>query len=224
MPAMPCTLRERRETIVDPRRQCEDLNHRLVDIILLGFCGVLAGCEDFGELAEGAKVPAGVLRAFLEFPPGIPAHDTVTRVFALLTPATVQEGLLPWLVERRGRPGDGLQGEGKTLGQTRPPPKLQAGHGVSAWAGQTGMTWGQGAVDAKANEITALPQLWALLALRDKIGTIEARGWQKALAETMGAGGGDYLLAVKDTQPTLPAEIPAAFATAATPPARSPRL
>jgi len=38
------------------------------------------------------------------------------------------------------------------------------------------------------------------------------------------AGGGDYLLAVKDNQPTLHAEIKAAFATAATPPARSPRL
>jgi predicted transposase YbfD/YdcC len=36
--------------------------------------------------------------------------------------------------------------------------------------------------------------------------------------------GGDYILAVKDNQPTVHAEIQAAFAAAATPPARSPRL
>jgi predicted transposase YbfD/YdcC len=49
-------------------------------------------------------------------------------------------------------------------------------------------------------------------------------GCQKAIAETIVAGGGDYSLAVKDNQPTLHAEIQAAFATAATPTVRSPRL
>jgi DDE_Tnp_1-associated len=56
MPTMTCALVERLQTIPDPRRQCENLKHRLVDIIILGFCGVLAGCEDFGEIAEWAKV------------------------------------------------------------------------------------------------------------------------------------------------------------------------
>jgi predicted transposase YbfD/YdcC len=95
---------------------------------------------------------------------------------------------------------------------------------VSAWAGQTGITLGQVAVAAKSKEITALPQLLALLDLRDKIVTTDAMGCQKAIAATIVKGGGDYLLAVKDTPPTVPAEIRAAFATAATPPARSSRL
>jgi len=49
-------------------------------------------------------------------------------------------------------------------------------------------------------------------------------GCQKAIAETIVDGGGDYILAVKDNQPTLHAEIQAAFATAPTPSARSSRL
>lgn len=49
-------------------------------------------------------------------------------------------------------------------------------------------------------------------------------GCQKESAQTIVEGGGDYILAVKDNQPTLHAEIQAAFATAATPPARSSRL
>src|SRR6266403_6334134 len=225
MPAMTCALVERLETIADPRRQCENLKHRLVDIIILGFCGVLGGGEDFVEIAEWAKGNEGFFRSFLELPQGIPAHDTFTRVFAMLKPATLQEVLLPWLWERRGVPGDWIHWEGKTMRHTgRLTPQLQALHLVSAWAGQTGLTLGQVAVDAKSNEITALPQLLALLDLRDKIVTTEAMGCQKDIAQTIVAGAGDYLLAVKDNQPTLPAEMQAAFATAATPPARSSRL
>lgn len=225
MPAMTCALVERLETIADPRRQGENLKHRLVDIIILGFCGVLAGCDDFVEIAEWAKVNEGFFRSFLALPHGIPAHDTFNRVFAMLKPTTLQEVLLPWLLERRGLPGDWIHLDGKTLRHTgRPTPQLKALHMVSAWAGQTGITLGQVVVDAKSNEITAMPQLLELLDLRDKIVTTDAMGCQKEIAKTIVAGRGDYILAVKENQPTLHAEIRAAFATVATPPARSSRL
>jgi len=224
VPVMTCALMERLETIADPRRQGENLKHRLVDIIILGFCGVLAGCDDFVEIREWAKVHEAVFRSFLELPHGIPAHDTFTRVFAMLTPAVLQEVLLPWLLERRGLPGDWIHVDGKTLRRTRcQRQKLKALHMVSAWAGQTGITLGQVAVDTKSNEITAMPQLLELLDLHDKIVTTDAMGCQKDIAETIVAGGGDYILAVKDNQPTLHAEIQAAFATAVPPPARSSR-
>ncbi len=225
MPPLTCALVERLETIADPRRQGENLKHRLVDIIILGFCGVLAGCDDFVEMAEWAQFNEVFFRSFLELPHGIPAHDTFTRVFAMLKPAPLQEVLLPWLLERRGLPGDWIHLDGKTLRQTRrTTPQLKALHVVSAWAGQTGLTLGQVAVNAKSNEIKAMPQLLEVLDLHDKIVTTDAMGCQKAIAETIVAGGGDYILAVKANQPTLHAEIQAAFATAATPPARSPRL
>src|SRR5262249_30486428 len=89
---------------------------------------------------------------------------------------------------------------------------------------QTGLTLGQVAVEAKSTEITALPQLLELLDLHDKIVTIDAMGCQKDIAAAIVAGGGDYLLAVKDNQPTLHAQMEAAFASAPTPPARSSRL
>jgi hypothetical protein len=202
MAAMRCALVERLEAIADPRRQGEKLKHRLVDIIILGFCGVLAGCEDFVEMAEWAKLNEAFFGSFLELPHGIPAHDTFTRVFALLNPATLQEVLLPWLLERRGVPGDWIHLDGKTMRQTRRrTPKLKALHVVSAWAGQTGITLGQVAVDAKSNEIAAMPQLLEVLDLREKIVTTDAMGCQKAIAETIVAGGGDYSLAVKEISP-----------------------
>jgi predicted transposase YbfD/YdcC len=225
MPVMTCALVERLQTIGDPRRQSENLKHPLVDIIILGFCGVLGGCDDFVEIAEWAKVNEEFFRSFLDLPHGIPAHDTFNRVFAMLKPTILQEVLLPWLRERRGLPGDWIHLDGKTLRQTgRTTPKLKALHMVSAWAGQTGLTLGQVAVDAKSNEITAMPELLELLDLHAKIVTTDAMGCQKAIAQTIVAGGGDYILAVKDNQPTLHAEIQAAFAATVPPPARSSRL
>jgi predicted transposase YbfD/YdcC len=225
MSAMTCPLVERLQTIPDPRRQGENLKHPLVDLIVLGFCGVLAGCDDFVELAEWGKVNEAFFRSFLELPHGIPAHDTFTRVFAMLKPTALQEVLLPWLLERRGVPGDWIHLDGKTLRQTRRrTQRLKALHVVSAWAGQTGITMGQVAVAAKSNEITAMPQLLALLDLRDKIVTTDAMGCQKAIAETIVAGEGDYILAVKDNQPTLHAELRTAFAQEAAPPPTSTRV
>jgi predicted transposase YbfD/YdcC len=224
MPAKTCALVERLQTIADPRRQCANRKHPLVDLIILGFCGVLAGCEDCVESAEWAQEHVAVLGTFLELPHGIPSHDTFTRVFALLQPAPLQEVLLPWLLERRGLPGEWIHLEGKTLRGTRcQSRKLKALQVVSAWAGQPGLTLGQVAVDTKANEITALPELLKLLDLRDKIVTIDAIGCQTELAQAMVEGGGDYGLVVKGNQPTLHTEVQAAFAPAPAPPRRSAR-
>jgi len=213
-----CELVERLRTIPDPRRQCLNLKHRLEEILILGFCGVLAGCDDFVEIAEWARQNDAFFRTFLELPNGIPSHDTFTRVLSIVKTSTLQEVLLPWLLQRRGLPGDWIHLDGKAMRHTRHNRKgLGALHVVSAWAGQTGLTLGQVAVDAKSNEITAMPQLLQLLDLRQKIVTIDAMGCQKDIAKIIVDGKGDYILAAKDNQPTLHAEIQAAFGTTDSP-------
>lgn len=224
MPPLTCALMEQLERIPDPRRQCANLKHPLVDVIMLGFCGVLAGCEDFVEITTWGKLHEAFLRTFLELPQGIPSHDTLTRVFAVLPAATLQAVLLPWLQERREVPDEWIHVDGKTLRGTRcKRQQLKALHVVSAWAGQAGLTLGQVAVEAKSNEITAVPELLKLLELQEKIVTLDAMGCQKAIAQTIMDGGGDYVLAVKDNQPTLHAELQAAFTQAPAPPLRSSR-
>jgi predicted transposase YbfD/YdcC len=216
MVSLSCDLVERLMTIPDHRRQCRNLRHRLVDILVLGFCGTLAGCDDFVEIADWAIDNVEFFRTFLELPNGIPSHDTFNRTFTTVQPAALQAVLLPWLLERRGLPGDWVHLDGKTMRHTR---RNSTGwgalHVVSAWAGQTGLTLGQVAVDAKSNEITALPQLLELLDLRHKIVTTDAMGCQKEIAQVIVDQKGDYILAAKDNQPTLHAEMQAAFAQAA---------
>src|SRR5262249_6239869 len=98
--------------------------------------------------------------------------------------------------------------DGKTLRRTFDRVKgLGALHVVSAWATANGITWGQVAVDAKSNEITAIPQLIELLDLKDCIVTIDAAGCQKNIAAQIVAQEADYVLALKDNQPTLHEQV-----------------
>src|SRR4051794_20657042 len=87
MTTLSCPLVEQLQTIPDPRRQCRNLKHRLVDVLLSGFCGVLAGCDNFVEIPDWARHHEDFLRTFLELPNGIPSHDTYNRVFATARPA-----------------------------------------------------------------------------------------------------------------------------------------
>ena len=90
MPALTGALGERRQTIADPRRPSATLNPRLVDLLSLGFCGGLAGGEDWVESAEGATVHEACFRAVLELPPSLPAPATFPRVLARRKPTTRQ--------------------------------------------------------------------------------------------------------------------------------------
>jgi predicted transposase YbfD/YdcC len=212
-----CGLRDALQTLTDPRRQCANLKHLFHDVLVLGFCGTVAGCDDFVEIAAWASHHEASLRTFLDLPNGIPSHDTFTRVFAMVSTPTLQAVLVPWLQQRRGLPDDSLLHiDGKAMRRTR---DKQHGLGplivVSAWASAAGLTLGQVAVNEKSNEITAIPELLQLLDLQDKVVTIDAAGCQKNIAADIKEQGGDYVLAVKDNQPTLHAEIATAFALAA---------
>ena len=70
-------------------------------------------------------------------------------------------------------------------------------HLVSAWASEARLTLGQVAVDAKSNEITAIPLLLELLDLKGATVTIDAMGCQKEIAQQIVDRGGDYVLALK---------------------------
>ena len=58
-------------------------------------------------------------------------------------------------------------------------------------------------VGDKSNEITAIPPLLELLALRGCIVTIDAMGCQREIAEQIVESGADYVLAVKENQGQL---------------------
>ena len=88
-------------------------------------------------------------------------------------------------------------------------------HLVSAWCQHNQITLGQLAVEEKSNEITAIPKLLEMLNLKKAVVSIDAMGCQREIAGQIKTQGGDYVLAVKDNQPTLHEKISALMDEAA---------
>jgi predicted transposase YbfD/YdcC len=181
--------------------------HLLIDIIVMAICGVIANCDDWEDIELFAKNRQTWFGRFLKLPNGIPSHDTFGRVFAQLDPRAFSRCCVAWLRAAADLVGLGhIVIDGKTLCGSASS-TLAALHLVSAWATEANLTLGEVAVDGKSNEITAIPKLLELLDLKGALVTIDAIGCQKAIAEKIVAGGGDYILAVKANQERLLEDI-----------------
>jgi hypothetical protein len=58
--------------------------HLLIDLVVIAICAVIADCDDWSDIAQFAQKREAWFRRFLKLPGGIPAHDTLERVFAAL--------------------------------------------------------------------------------------------------------------------------------------------
>jgi predicted transposase YbfD/YdcC len=181
-------------------------HHLLFDIIFIAICAVIADCDDWPEIVQFAQERESWFRRYLKLPHGIPSHDTFERLFAALDPRAFERCCVAWLhdiahllnVSHFAIDGKTARGSAGKLG---------ALHLVNAWATDAKLCLGQVAVDGKSNEITAIPQLLQLLDLHGALVTIDAIGCQKAIAEQIVDGGGDYILIVKANQERLMEDI-----------------
>lgn len=84
-------------------------------------------------------------------------------------------------------------------------------HMVSAWGSQQKMVLGAQAVNEKSNEITAIPELIELRAIKGAIVTIDAMGYQKKLAEKILDKKADFVSGLKGNQATLRDDVELLF-------------
>ena len=221
-PHDPASILDHFADLADPRRE-QGRIHRLDEIVFIATCAVLCGADNWVQIADYAHSKLDWLKTVLALPGGVPSHDTFRRVFCLLDPLAFQKCFYAWMASLMARKGltplvtdppelrpiaiDGKAQRGsarRTVGQS-------ALHVVSAWAVENRLTLGQVATDAKSNEITAIPELLALLDLKGAVVTIDAMGCQKEIAADIIEGEGEYLLAVKENQPHLYEDIGRAF-------------
>lgn len=191
----------------DPRRP--NVRHVFTDILLIAILALLCRSDDWVEVVEWARAQRKWLGTFLVLPRGIPSADTFRRVFARIDPAAFERCFIAWtatLAELSA--GRLIAIDGKTLRRSFEHAWDKQGlHLVSAWCERNQVVLGQIATDQKSNEITAIPKLLELLNLQGAVITIDAMGCQREIARQIVAAEADYVLAVKDNQPTLHAKV-----------------
>src|SRR4051795_9064260 len=184
--------------VEDPRCQGK-IEHRLIDILVVAICAVIACAESWDDIALYGRSKLAWLRTFLDLPNGIPSHDTFRRVFMLIDPDAFERGFAAWvgsLMDSSEREVVAI--DGKTLRRSFDRRRERSPlHLVSAWASEQGLVLGQRRVHETSNEITAIPELLDQLALENSIVTLDAMGCQTAIAERILARGADYLLGLK---------------------------
>ena len=190
-------------SLTDPRRR--EVVYPLINIVMIAVCAVICGADDFVAIAEFGRQRKKWFAKFLDLRSGIPSHDRFNAVLAAIKPAEFEKCLLSWIMDLHEiTSGQVVAIDGKTLRRSYDAASGKAAiHMVSAWATANCISLGQVVVDAKSNEITAIPKLLEILDLSGCLVTIDAMGCQTEIAAAIVAGGADYVLAVKDNQPTL---------------------
>jgi len=208
------TFLEHFETLEDPRLDNHNLRHELTDILVITILGTICGADGWTELYEFALAKEDWLKTFLSLPNGIPSHDTFGRVFSLINPDKFEACFYAWIDSLDIDTNKEIIAiDGKSLrGSANKRKNHKLLHLVSAWAVNNRILLGQVKTSEKSNEIEAIPRLLNMLDIKNSIVTIDAMGCQKEIALQIIEQGADYVLALKENQPSLHQDIKSIFA------------
>jgi predicted transposase YbfD/YdcC len=211
-------LLEHFAAVEDPR-DVRRITHPLPEVLLLVVCGTMADCDDYDHIAEWGEAHLDFLRRYLPYEHGVPGGRWLTILMNRINPGLFSAAFSAWVrAAWPGRP-EVVAIDGKTSRRSHDR-GAAAGpiHLVSAFATTERLVLGQAAVPDKASELAAIPELLARLAEQDGLQgalvSIDAVATNARIAQVIRDAGADYLLAVKANQPTLRAEVEAAFAAA----------
>lgn len=204
--------------ITDPREKWR-VAHPLPEVLLLVVCGTLASCDDYEDIVEWGEMHLAFLRRFQPYHHGIPCADWLRTLMNRIDPELFSACFMAWARELRPDAPDFIALDGKTSRRSHDRGSgRRALHLVSAFATNERLVLGQEAVVDKSCEQEAIPALLERLAasgaLAGAVVTIDAIACNPKIAGAIVEHGADYLLAVKDNQPSLQREIETFFAEA----------
>lgn len=216
MPVRPLieVLRE----VPDTRRP-QGRRHPLDAVLALGCAAMLCGYRSYSAIAEwGRNYDRDLVRALGFTHTPTPCAATLFHVFRRLDRADLEARLGTWaeaVLRATPAPASSLEAvavDGKALRGSQKQGAPGA-HLLSAVSHRLGLTLGQTEVADKTNEIAAAPPLLAGLLLAGRVVTMDALLTQRAVAQTIRDGGGDYVMVVKDNHPQVETDIALVFAS-----------
>ncbi len=210
-------------TEIPEYRNAKGKRYQLKALLLYVCLAMLCGRRSQAAIAEwGADYGPAVL-----VPLGItgehgPSQATVHRLFKQISRAKLEAALSHWAEtvlhhyecntseDMREPVLEGIAIDGKTLRGSKKQGAQEA-HLLSAVSHRLHVVLGQVAVDAKSNEISAMDKLLALIGVAGRVTTTDALLTQRQIAQAILDDNGDYVMVVKDNQPTLLADIRLVF-------------
>lgn len=191
----------------DPR-QPGKVMYPLDEVLLLCLLAVLAGAEAFTDIARFGTRKLELLRRFLPFTNGTPAHDHLGDIFATLDAEKFQQCFVAWVMARTGAAAEVVAIDGKTVRRSADKKGAKAAiHMVSAFAARQRLVLGQVKVAEKSNEIIAIPRLLDMMSIEGAVVTIDAMGCQREIAKKIIDKKADYILALKGNQGSLREDV-----------------
>ena len=192
------------EQVIDIRQK-KKVRHLMKDIIALEFFAMLSGADEWVAYEIFGKEHEEFLRGYLELPYGIPSHDTLQRVFAIIPPEHLQGFQVAWNEMLHTDEGEKIKKilaiDGKS--QRGNGNKNQKANHIVTAVDENGLSIGEKLVQGKSKEITAIPELLEELSVKGHIITTDAMGSQKDIAKLIRQKRGDYVLALKGNHPEL---------------------
>lgn len=196
------------EQMPDPRHH--NVRHKLFDILTIALFAVICGADGWVAVVAYAKAKIRWLRTILDLPAGIPSHDTFGEVFARLNPEAFETCFRAWMASMVELSGGKLVAlDGKSIRRSFEEGWNKSGmaHIVSAFVTANQMVFAQQKTDGKGQELDAVEKLLATLDLEGAVVTIDALGCNAKVAQQILDAKADYVLQVKENQPTLLAKL-----------------
>jgi hypothetical protein len=199
--------------VPDPRRR-RGRRHPLAALLALACAAMLCGYRSYSAMSEwGRNYDPAFLGALGFTRQSAPCAATLFQVFRRLDRERLEELLGAWagqVLAATGSQEESLALDGKTLRGSRKQ-GAPAAHLLSVVSHRLGLTVAQAGVAAKTNEIPVAQAVLEGLILEGRIFTMDALLTQRALAQQIVAGGGDYVMLAKGNQPTLEQDIATVF-------------
>ena len=207
-------------TDVEDPRDVRRILHPLPEVLLLVVCGTIADCDDYEDIAGWGAAHLDFLRRHLPYEHGVPGERWLTILMNRIDPALFSAAFAAWVRESWPDKATLVAIDGKTSRRSHDRAAGTAPlHFVSAFATTARLVLAQEAVPDKASELAAIPPLLERLGadggLKGALVSIDAVATNADIAAAIAAQGADWLLAVRANQPTLRAEVEAAFTDAA---------
>jgi predicted transposase YbfD/YdcC len=196
-------------------RHARGKRYSLVTLLTLVFLAKLSGMDSPSAIADWCRAHAAELVARLQLSYAkIPGHCTFRRLFSdTIDEESFEQRMRAYNAQQRGEPeASHLRViDGKRERGTIPPGGSQGEATMAVYDPEREEVLGQVGIDPAEGEIPAAPKLLAQIPLRGTIVLADALHTQRKLCQQVGDGGGDYVLTVKDNQPSLYQAIESLF-------------